>query len=102
MSQISVVLAGNLHRLNLGWFQFNARENENCSDQHTGNCAQRIEGLREIQSSLGTLGSSQLRDERICTGFKESEPAGDHKQSKKKEPVLATIAAGQKSSVPVA
>ena len=50
--------------------------------------AERVEGLREVQPSLGGPRVAQHGDERVRPGLQESQPAGDHEQSEQEEAVM--------------
>src|SRR4029077_7162556 len=84
-AQVRVIDTLELARRHLLRRQFHTRKNEDRSDQDTGNTAQRIERLGEIQPPFRTVGVSQLRNKRVGGGFKKRKTAGDHKQRQQKE-----------------
>ena len=49
------------------------RENKNAGDRHAGQRADRVKGLREIQSACRRLGWSHREDVRIRRGFEEGQ-----------------------------
>src|ERR1700683_216105 len=69
-----------LERGDLGGGEFDAGEDEDRSEESTGNGAERIEGLREVEAALRGARVAHLRDEGVGGGFKEREAAGDDEQ----------------------
>src|SRR5271157_2729859 len=88
-SQVGVIDVLGLERVNLRRSQFHTGENEYGADQDPGDRAQRVEGLREIETPFRTLGISQLCNERIGGSFQKRKTAGNHEKRHEEKKVLS-------------
>ena len=83
------ILVRRLQRLHFGRAQLHPGEDENCSSQHAGNCAQRIERLSKIQSPLGGFRIAAQCNKGIRSGFQKRKSTGQDEKRGEKEPIPA-------------
>src|SRR6516164_3890459 len=79
---------------------FDSRENEDFSYIRSHPCTHGVEGLREVQATLGRFRRAENRDVRIRGYFKNALPAGHHKKCEQKKTVGANGSGGNKEERP--